>query len=128
MPKPRTPTRILDIRNAFKKHPERRKLRQNEPTENAPLGDPPSRLNEVQSRIWREVQSELVDGVALASDRRAFGTLVRLLEREERGELDKGDLAQMTKLYERFGMTPADRSRVQVAKDPNAKNRFGKLG
>ncbi len=129
MPRPRKPTGILDLTGRLKHDKKRFADRADEPVDNDPLGEPPAAFNEVQRRLWVEVKAELVDGVGLASDRRSFGSLVRLLEKEERGELTAAELAAMIKLYTLFGMTPSDRSRVKAPKKTAANaNPFSQLG
>ena len=128
MPRPRKPTSILDLTGRLKHDKKRYADRADEPVDNDPIGEPPPAFNEVQQRIWRDVKAELVDGVGLASDRQSFGTLVRLLEKQERNDLTAAELAALIKLYTLFGMTPSDRSRVKAPKKNAAHaNPFGQL-
>ncbi|MDX2061372.1 MAG: hypothetical protein SFV24_26405 [Gemmatimonadales bacterium] len=128
MPRPRKPTSILDLTGRLKHDKKRYADRADEPVDNDPIGEPPAAFNEVQQRIWRDVKAELVDGVGLASDRQSFGTLVRLLEKQERNDLTAAELAALIKLYTLFGMTPSDRSRVKAPKKNAAHaNPFGQL-
>ena len=128
MAPPRKPTRILELTGRLKHDPKRFANRQNEPRENRPIGGPPLRLNLNQQGIWREILGQLVAGVVLQSDHEAFEHLVGLVAKRRRNDLSNPELMALLRLYERFGMTPADRSRVSVRKDSDAKNRFGTLG
>ena len=132
MPAPRKPTAVLSLAGRFKKDPKRGRARANEPVDNAPLGDPPEYFQPTERQIWNEIQHQLVDGVALASDRHAFEMLVRLvglMRTNGIGSLEGAQLTQMTKLFTLFGMTPADRSRVSAPPGGRRRaNAFTKLG
>lgn len=128
MPRQRKPTTILDLTGRLKHDKKRYQGRKDEPVVNGPLGGPPDRLDPNQRAIWLEIQGELVEGVALASDRQSFELLVRLVDRCRRNDLDGAGLAMMGRLFVAFGMTPADRSRVSAPKPPSEENPFGALG
>jgi len=128
MPRPRTPTRVLELTGRLKHDKKRYAHRQNEPVENRPLGGPPDRLTATQREVWAELAGQLVEGVALASDRAAFETLVRLVSREREGSLDATERGQMLRVFQMFGMTPSDRSRVSAPGPAKAGNPFGQIG
>ena len=56
----------------------------------------------------------LAAGVAKSSDRWAAESIVRLKAKERAGTIKGNELAQLTALYGRFGMTPSDRAKVSV--------------
>jgi hypothetical protein len=127
MPRPRKPTTVLKLVGAGKKNPARLRERADEPIDNNPLGAPPKRLMPTERKIWSELQAELVEGVALASDRQAFEVLVRLLGMMRTNgiaAMEGAQLSQMNKLFTLFGMTPADRSRVKAPPKNTKKNPF----
>lgn len=119
---------MLDLTGRLHHDKKRYQHRKNEPVDNEPLGDPPDRLDPNQRAIWLEIKGELVDGVALASDRQSFELLVCLVDRRRRNDLDGAGLAMMGRLFTAFGMTPSDRSRVSAPKPEGEKNPFGQLG
>jgi hypothetical protein len=54
MSRPRTPTAVLELRGAFKEHPERARERAGEPRPTEPLGEPPKRLKPADAMPkWR---------------------------------------------------------------------------
>lgn len=115
MPNHRKPTQILDLTGRLAHDRKRYEDRANEPRDNAPLGDPPEWLPATEREIWEQVAAQLVAGVALASDRSAFESMVRLIAKERRdGELSGPEGSRLSRLFAGFGMTPADRSRVSV--------------
>jgi hypothetical protein len=123
MPKPRTPTALLDAKGAFIRNPERK--RPNEPTTDKPLGKPPGRMPEEEQQVWREMSKRLLHGVAKRSDRDAFESLVLLKVRERSGLILPAERGQLIALYGRFAMTPSDRSKVFVdAKPKNSLSDF----
>ena len=113
MARPSIPTAIQDAKGYFEAHPERK--HKAEPTDNRPLGCPPSWFSEEQAESWHEIADELLPGVAKRSDRRAFAMLVVLDLRFKQGLLEKAaDRTSLLALYARFAMTPSDRTKVQV--------------
>jgi hypothetical protein len=50
------------MKGAFKKHPERKRARENEPTDIPELGKPPDYLNEFERAAWKV---GAIDGAAL---------------------------------------------------------------
>lgn len=127
MPANRKPTEVLKLVGAGKKNPARLRERAGEPTDNDPLGDPPAYLMATEREIWGVLKDQLVEGVALASDRMAFEVLCRLvglMQTNGIGGMEVGQIAQMNKLFVAFGMTPADRSRVKAPPKNTKKNPF----
>lgn len=120
MARHRTPTATLEVRGSFIQHPAR--IRPNEPTSDEPLGGPPKRLAAEEKKVWREIKARVLPGVACRSDRDAFEVLVRLTHKVRTNfEFMKvAELTLLTSLWARFGMTPADRSRVSVTKPPKS--------
>lgn len=115
MARPRTPTAILETRGAFKKNPQRR--RPEEPKVGTGLGEPPADLTALERAAWEQIARECAKGVLTGADRIAVEIASRLLARfREEGDLPGAKLAQLSSLLGRFGMTPADRSKVHVEK------------
>jgi len=79
MGRQKTPTRILEARNSFKKHPERR--RDGEPEVRGSLGGAPDRLNELEAKAWHEIASTAPIGVLTEADRLDVEMAARLLAR-----------------------------------------------
>jgi len=128
MPAPRKPTQILSLTGRLAHDKKRYRNRKDEPTENGPLGDPAPHLPPTERELWKEIAGLLVPGVALASDRLAFEGLVRMAAKLRDNTIGVGERTQLFKMFERFGMTPADRSRVSVAGQGGKKNPFAGLG
>lgn len=113
MARPRTPSSILDARGSFIQHPER--TRDGEPTDDSTLGNPPKYLSKEEKKVWKELSSELLPGVAKRSDRTAFATLVKLATKQRLGTLTlSAERTQLIALCGQFAMTPASRSKVSV--------------
>ena len=114
MPQPRTASKLLELRGAFKQHPERRKARAHEPKPTAELGRVPARLTDAEKKVWAEIVKHSPPGVLKNSDRVAFEILVVLVAefREKKEAFQAAKLTQLNSLLSRFGFTPSDRSRV----------------
>jgi len=127
MARPRTPTNLLDARGAFRKHPERKRDRENEPTDLPELAAAPKDFNADQKRAWKDIVSNCPKGVLKASDALAVEIAARMLADMRVGRLDVRLFGQLNALLGKFGMTPADRSKVSVPK-PVALNPFASIG
>jgi hypothetical protein len=56
MARPRKPTALLELSGAFKRNPNRKKARENEPIVSEPLPDAPRRLPAPVKAAWREMR------------------------------------------------------------------------
>jgi phage terminase small subunit len=132
MARNRTPTAILEAKGSYIINPERK--RDAEPKGGGPLGGPPKYLMDEEKKIWKEIAKRLPNGVAFESDRDSFEMLVRLthvmrysgktLTLADESEFTVPDMksaerATLISLWSRFAMTPSDRSKVSVDKEPD---------
>lgn len=114
MPQPRKPTQVHELTGAFKHNPDRGRARAGEPKPNGPIGDPPDELTPEQRALWREYVAIVPPGVMCRADRSALHSLVVVTERAREGHLPA--LTEQRQWMSKFGLTPADRSRVSVPK------------
>lgn len=129
MARPRKPTSVLEFTGAFKKHPERRRQRANEPQQDEELGDPPDQLNEAQAARWKDIVADCPEGVLRRADRMAVEMAARLWTKLRDGTAKPAEVGILSSLLGRLGMTPADRSKVSVVKPAKPKgNAFGAIG
>lgn len=118
MPRPRKPTKILQMNGAAKRNPGRMQDRENEPQPEAGIGEAPGHLNAKECAVWDELVSVIPAGVMGNTDRIALEHLARLIV-ESRGDRENWSSAREKDLLTyltRFGLTPADRSKVSVPK------------
>jgi phage terminase small subunit len=115
MPKPRTPTKLLQLKGAFKVHPERKVEREGEPEGDGLPGDPPDTLTPAEQAAWREIVSLAYPGTLSSGDRLAleYGATLLVYLRQERYMVPAPLLGRWEAFLAKFGMTPADRSRVK---------------
>jgi phage terminase small subunit len=115
-----TPTAILDAKGAFIANPQR--AREAEPQGRGELGSPPKYLTKEEKQIWKEVAKRLPPGVAFESDRDPFEMMIRLTAKMRSASgMMAAERSTLISLWSRFAMTPADRSRVSVEKQPESK-------
>lgn len=114
MARPRTPTRILEAKGSFVKHPERRAARAHEPRPTTSLGDPPAYFSKRQKTIWYEVCSLIPAGVAFFPDRLLVETCALLVNKQRLGKAKGVDDSHLLQCLVQLGMTPAARSKVSV--------------
>ncbi|MES9885461.1 MAG: hypothetical protein ABW140_01520 [Candidatus Sedimenticola sp. 6PFRAG1] len=113
MARHKTPTNILELRGSFDKNPQRKRLK--EPKPKGKLGTPPRHFDKEQKAAWRELVKIMPDGVAFDSDRWAVEVTVRLMvELRNAGSVSAAKISRLETLLARLGLTPADRSKVQV--------------
>lgn len=130
MSRPRTDTNVLKMRGSFKKNPQRLKERENEPKPVGGLGDPPEEFNEVHNKrllqAWHEVVAMVPPGVLTCADRIIVEMTARLIARMRYNfnSMKSSDRAQLTKNLGLMGLTPADRSKVQVVPEKPADDGF----
>jgi hypothetical protein len=123
----KTPTNVLELRGSFKKHPERRAARANEPEPTGIIGEPPEHMKPHEQAVWREIVGIVVPGVLANSDRLAL-EIASVLMAEFRilgtAGMTDGRLSRLSALLGQLGMTPADRARVTVIGKPVERNSF----
>ena len=112
MGKPRTPTKVLEMRGAFVKHPERRSVREHEPPVEVPLAPAPACLNEAEQARYEQIRGWcpwLADSDGPLVERTA-----KLWARLRDGTDKHGDEKQFITNLGKLGMTPVDRSKVSL--------------
>jgi phage terminase small subunit len=123
MARPRTPTKLLEQRGAFKHDPQRKERRQAEPKPTGALGEPPEYFTDELHGIWCEMETNCPVGVLTNADRWLVELACQLmLKFRTIGLLPKvgmtgAELSQLVICLSRMGMTPADRSRVGVSSE-----------
>ena len=127
MPANRVPTSILEARGSFVSHKTRKNARAGEPVETRPLGGPPRFFAEEQRKIWREFARMVPEGVATYADRWSVELIVGAMTKYRAGTAKSMDLQQISSLLARFGLTPADRSRVVAPLAPKLENEWSDL-
>lgn len=124
MPKPRVPTNILKMRGSDKKHPDRMKLRENEPVSDKSISKPSKYLSAIEKKAFKEIVKSAIDGVLCESDTLAVEMAAQLLVKC-RGLLVINDEIIQPSAAERnlffkylgqLGMTPSERSRISIPK------------
>lgn len=123
----RTPTAILERRGAFSSHKNRRDARAGEPVVTKRLGGPPKTCTEEQKKLWREYAKMVPAGVATYADRWAVEIVVSVMAKFRAGTISGVETAQLMSLLSRFGLTPADRSRVVATVAPKPDDEWSDL-
>jgi len=127
MGRPRTPTAVLEVKGAFKKHPERKEARSNEPIAAGALGEPPKRLTTKLRELWYELIEQVPAGVLTSADRWLVEMTVRMQHLVIQGEATSVDKTLLSTCLGKMGCNPADRSRLSVPKQAEEKNPFAEF-
>ena len=126
MARPRKPTNVLELTGAFKKDPQRRR----EDAESAgPLSDAPPHLGGAVLHAWNEIARYAPRDVLTDSDRISLEVAANLLAqfRADPAEFPAAKLVRLEALLGKFGMTPADRSKVGGKKEAPKGNPFADI-
>ncbi|RVK61869.1 hypothetical protein CN110_13640 [Sinorhizobium meliloti] len=108
------------MKGAFKKDPQRKTARKNEPRPNGPVGAAPELFDADERKLWDELAGYgfwLTD-----ADRLMLEIAVKLMSMFRRGALDGGGISKLITALSKLGFSPTDRSKVQApgAKEPEA--------
>lgn len=123
----RTPTAILERRGSFIGHKNRKDARAGEPVVTKKLGSPPKTFTDEQKKLWREFAKMVPAGVATYADRWAVEIVVCTMARFRAGTISGAETGQLTSLLSRFGLTPADRSRIVAILAPEPEDEWSDL-
>ncbi|MDK1489368.1 hypothetical protein QN219_04765 [Sinorhizobium sp. 7-81] len=120
MARPRKPTAALELKGSFKKDPQRKSARQNEPRPSAPVGAAPKLFDADERKLWDELAGYgfwLTD-----ADRLMLEIAVKLMVLFRKSALDGGGISKLIGALAKLGFSPTDRSKVQApgAKEPEA--------
>lgn len=128
MARPRKPTNVLELAGAFKHDPKRLDARKDEPVPHGPIGEPPEFLSELQKECWREFVRLCHDGVLCEADRPFMEYAARVwAQLRDSPEIDPKLGIRFETVCARFGMTPADRSKVSAPKKDAPKNQYSEF-
>lgn len=137
MARPKKPELEKELTGAYKKNPQRRPpntppatfdLSANTVVSATGPGAPPEHLNAAERSAWFEIVNATFPGVVGISDRIALEIMAKLLV-ESRTEfllMQGARLSRLETLLARFGMTPADRQRINIGPQ-KPKNKFADL-
>lgn len=111
----RVPSNVLELRGAFDKNPQRRR---EEPKVDTGLGAPPDYLTTEELAAWAEIEASAPEGILSRADRITVEMMVRtLIKFRNREPVKTAEMNLLLSMLSRFGMTPADRSRVAAPKE-----------
>jgi hypothetical protein len=123
----RTPTAILEARGSFIDHKNRKVARAGEPVVTKRLGSPPKTFTDEKKKLWHEFAKIIPAGVATYADRWAVEIIVCTMAKFWAGTIFGARTAQLTSLLSKFGLTPADRSRVVATFVPKPDDEWSAL-
>lgn len=127
------PTALHEESGAFDHDPQRAEARENEPIPPGPLGEPPERwrtaesdeariLAVLQIEAWHELELQVAKNVLTISDRVLVEVYCSLVARHRAGQVLKAaEYNLILSCLARMGMTPSDRSRLNVPTDEKTK-------
>lgn len=78
-----------------------------------PLGDYPG-IDPAERELWNQLKAQFPAGALKATDQLGAELLVKLWAKSRREPLKKVEFSQLYALMGKFGLNPADRSKVKV--------------
>jgi len=120
MPTPRKPTALLLLNGGLNHDKKRYQNRTAEPVPAGDLGPPPKHFSAALKAVWKELAKQIPPGVLTIADRVILELACRLTLKMRTEEFTSSNAAQLVSCLSRLAMTPADRSKTQVA--PTATN------
>lgn len=122
MTRPRLATSILDARGSFKDHPERKRKRDGEPENMPELSKSPRGFTPQERAIWREFTKCMHKGAVFEPDRYIVELAVRLITkmRNNWDEMTAAEMGRLQGALGQLGMSPAERSKLNVLKKPES--------
>ena len=120
MARPRKPTAALELKGAYKKDPQRKAARNDEPKPSGTVGKAPDFFDAEEKLIWDDLAGFgfwLTD-----ADRLMLEIAVKLMSMFRKNTLDGGGISKLITALSKLGFSPTDRSKVQApgAKEPEA--------
>lgn len=120
MARPRKPTAALELKGAYKKDPQRKADRKDEPKPSGAVGKAPDFFDAEERLIWDDLAEFgfwLTD-----ADRLMLEIAVKLMSMFRKNTLDGGGISKLITALSKLGFSPTDRSKVQApgAKEPEA--------
>lgn len=115
MARPRTASKILELKGAFKKHPDRK--RTSEPVPNGEIDKtPPRHLTPGQKKCWREIVGIVPAGVLSDADKIHVEVVACLLAeyRAEKGLMTTARITRLTSEMGKLGLNPSARAGLSV--------------
>lgn len=129
MAPPRKPSNVLALTGAFKRNPKRGAAREHEPIPEGVIGDAPAHLNESEKACWGDIVKLCHEGSLCAADRLIVEHSARILAalRSSPAYVDTRLMVRLECVLGKLGLSPADRSKVNVIKPTSAANPFAKF-
>ena len=117
MARPRTPSKVLEIKGSFRKNPQRR--RSGEPIPTGGIG-PYAQGSLDKQEIWDEIVGQCAPGVLTNADRLSLEIVVEYVHlfRKDPARFPAVKVHVVVALLGRFGMTPADRAKLHLPEKP----------
>jgi len=126
MPKPKTPTKILDWKGSYKKDPQRK--RKGEPMPTGKIGKPPVWLSKDAAKAWRYLVRKCHPGVLTSMDGPGMVAMAvafaPLMDKDK--TLGVVEIKGISIMLGKFGFTPSDRAGI-VSDAPDDKGGWAGL-
>lgn len=117
MPARKKTRRELELSGGLKKNPSRYAGRAAS-TSSKPLGYAPKHLNPEQRSIWKQIAALAPEGVLTEADTFSVELAARLIHRSRQPGFKASEVAVLSGLLGKLGLTPVDRQRLDIQPAP----------
>lgn len=123
--RPPKPTKVLELNGAFKKDPQRKRARKNEPKPKGPIGPWPGESEgKTEEDAYKMILDTAPPGVLADSDQIFVWVMAKLLKRVWSGEARVSETQLLVTGLGKLGMNPSERTRLQLGPKEKPKNRW----
>lgn len=114
MARPKTPSKVMELRGSYKNHPENRN--KHEPKPEGPLGPPDAGLTPSQRNAWNTIANAAPLGVLTSADCFVIHTAAVLWAEflDDPQAMPTNRMGLMLRLLGSFGLSPSDRAGMRV--------------
>jgi phage terminase small subunit len=118
MGRPRKPTAALELSGAFKRNPQRRRDRADDPVVDEPVGPPPRHLSEQARKIWNRIARSEAGTWLRVTDRDALEVYCGLKAQAETdlAGMQSSRISLLNKYQNDLGLTTTARTKVKAFK------------
>lgn len=118
MPPARKPLALLELSGGLATNPGRYADRLNNPKPAEELGEAPDFLSEEEAAVWNKLKEIIPAGVLGNSDIFMVELAARYIVYSRKNwPLKPSEIAALTNIMGRLGLSPVDRTKIQVAPD-----------
>lgn len=123
------PRKVAELKGSVKKNPQRYAAAEEQPVNTHGIGEPPAYMSADAKKCWYEILDNCLPGVMTGAERFVVEIAATLLSqfRKKPDKFPSAKYTQMVGVFARLGMSPADRQKIQLPRNPKDEDPFEKF-